>query len=340
MDTPSRALRYWRARRALIPVLILAVVASIVFGAGPAFGAPLGPIRVAMELDGKFAGWLQNGEGGMAQGDVVEEAAKAGSPIKKHVANFKWSEITVQMGTGMSGDFYQWLQDTMDGRFTRHNGAIVAVASDGKAEIRRMDWTNGEVSEIGMPALDAASKDAAKMTIKIKPEYTKVTRYGGAQFAGGPSSFRQKQWTPANFRLKIDGLDAVATRVNKIEALVIKQKIVQDPAGASVAKEPAAIEYPNLTVAVADINADGFWASTRTSSSTATTTTSTRRAAASSTSPPTTAPCCSPSPSTTSGSSSSPPTRWRRAPRGCGGSRRRCTARHGVPLQLLRLSVR
>src|SRR5947209_16912998 len=90
-----------------------------------------------------------------------------------------------------------------------------------------MEWSNALISEVGFPACDAAWKDAAKMTIKFSPETTRMSARTGASaggvYSGGRNAQVQKKWLPANFRLQIAGLEAACTRVNKIEAIVVKQ---------------------------------------------------------------------------------------------------------------------
>jgi hypothetical protein len=105
----------------------------------------------------------------------------------------------------------------------RKNGAIIACDYNYK-ELSRLEFNNALMTEVAFPALDAASKDAAKMTIKISPEVTrmKTSAAGGAVLRAKDSAI-QKKWLPANFRLKIDRLDC--SRVDTIDAITIKQKV-------------------------------------------------------------------------------------------------------------------
>src|SRR5205085_5659572 len=112
-------------------------------------------------------------------------------------------------------------------------------------------------TEVAFPVLDAGSKDPAKMTIKLSPESTRSQTKAGAAVA--PSSQnRQKAWLPSNFHLTIDGLDC--TRVNKIEALTIKQRVSRQPAG----QQRAAVELPggmqlsNLVVTLAETSMNSW----------------------------------------------------------------------------------
>jgi len=217
--------------------------------------------KYAIELDGISAGWVQSVEGGHATSDVVSEKIGSDHIIHKHIAGVKYEDITVNCGTGMSKGFYGWIKDSFDHKYSRKGGAVISSDYNYK-EHSRLTWYNGLISEVGFPALDAASKDAAKMSIKVTPEYTRVTTSTGGPSVAGKYSvgkMEQKKWLPANFRLKIDGVDC--TKVNKIEALVVKQKVVENAVGElrDAEKEPAHLEIPNLVVTMSESHAKEYY---------------------------------------------------------------------------------
>ena len=215
-------------------------------------------VKLALELDGEFAGWLSSVEGGSAYSDVVEEKHNELGIAKKHISGVKYEDITVKFGTGMSKAFYDWLQNSFSSKHIRKDGSI--IAADFNYNVRAvMEFFQALVTEVGFPALDAASKDAAKLTVKFAPEYTRNQKAGGKLNADNAvNSKGQKQFLPSNFRLTIDGLEASCARVNKIEALTLKQKIAEDPVGEDrdYLKEPGKIEFPNLKVTLPDAFAE------------------------------------------------------------------------------------
>ncbi len=99
------------------------------------------------------------------------------------------------------------------------------------------------------------------MTIKFAPEYTRHQTSTGSSLSPKFSMDQaiQKKWLPSNFRLKIDGLDC--TRVNKIEAITVKQKVVENAVGElrENEKEPAYLEIPNLVVTLAESHSKEFY---------------------------------------------------------------------------------
>jgi phage tail-like protein len=214
--------------------------------------------KYALELDGTTAGWVQSIRGGDASSDVVEEKLGANTTIKKHLAGVKYSDIEVDCGTGMSKPFYQWLVDTFDQKHTRKNGAVVS-ADYNYNETSRLTFFNALIKEIAFPTLDAASKDPAKLTVTFSPELTRRQKASGSVKGNGYTGTQiQKKWLPSNFRLKIDGLDC--TRVSRIEALVVKQAIVENAVGEfrDFEKEPAHLDIPDLVVTIAESQAADF----------------------------------------------------------------------------------
>lgn len=161
----------------------------------------------------------------------------------------KYEDIIVSCGTGMSKAFYGWIKDSFDMKFAAHDGELAIGNLGGPTS--RLAFTNALLSEVGLPALEASSKDVAKMTIKFSPEITRFSRTGGTS-SSLPAV--QKRWLTSNFKLEIDGLDA--TRVNKIDAFTVKPVSASDNPGAAI--EPAHLEVPDLVVGLPEASSDSW----------------------------------------------------------------------------------
>jgi phage tail-like protein len=213
--------------------------------------------RYMLELGGFGAGSVDSATGGYATSDVVEEKLSAADlRLHKHLAGVKYDPIALECGAGMSNAFYSWLSDVMDTKFVRKDGAVVTTDYNLR-ELSRLNFFNALVTEVGFPALDGASKDAAKLTVKLAPEYTRTAKSAGT--TGGKADLqKQKRWLASNFRLKIDGIDC--TRVNRVEPLLIEQKVVVSQTGEArfPELEPAHIEVPDLVVTLAEASAADF----------------------------------------------------------------------------------
>jgi phage tail-like protein len=187
--------------------------------------------KYGFELDRQFSGWIHSAEGGHATADVVTEKLGSNNITKKSVTNIKYEPITLNFGTGMSKGFYEWIKASITKPVPK-SGAVVVTNMQHK-EIERVAFNHALITEIGFPACDASSKDAAKMTIKLLPEATKLTADPAGKPFNAPAQLdatNQKLWSPANFRIRIDGIDDLAMHdVNKVDAITLKQKDVVNP---------------------------------------------------------------------------------------------------------------
>ena len=203
-----------------------------------------------LELNGTPMGSVESFEGGYATSDVVVEKVGADRIAHKHLSGVKYEEISITCGAAMSDGFYDWLKQTLNGSFTRQNGAIVTYDFN-RNEVSRLSFLNALVTEVGFPALDASSKDSATLSVKLTPSSTKIDK---ANSSGKANFFNQKAktWLPSNFRIQIDGLDC--TRVNRIEAIAVTQSLVENPVGETrdYQVEPAYLVVPNLVITLAD----------------------------------------------------------------------------------------
>jgi hypothetical protein len=247
----------------------LTLPGSVALGAGlaslhqsPAFGGEpqtavrsYGAGKFALEIDGVHAGWLESVDGGDATADVVLSQMGPGN-IQKHLARLKYNDIVLTCGCGMSKGFYDWIKAAFDRKPLSKNGAIVALDFNNRV-VSRMEWGNGLISEVGFPACDGSSKDAAVMTVKITPA---LTRFTAPSAAVAYNLLSQKRWSPANFRLQITGCPTACSRVSAIDAIVLKWTPAARPIG--VAKEPfvpGSLEVPNLAVTTAEADAAEFF---------------------------------------------------------------------------------
>ncbi len=215
-------------------------------------------IKISLELDNTFAGYIHSVEGGDAVADVVTEKLGGDHLAKKHIGNVKYNDISITFGVGSGKALHDWIKASFDKGHVRKSGAIIAADYNYNV-LSVMEFNQALVTELGFPALDAASKDAAKMTLKFKPEYTRK-KLSAARLTAPPKGQKAKAWMVSNFRLKIDGLEGSTSRVSKIDAFTIKQTIVKDAVGEQrdYEQEATSVEVPNLAVAVNEFDAGDF----------------------------------------------------------------------------------
>src|SRR4030095_14619772 len=214
--------------------------------------------RVSVQIGDAPAGWVQSAEGGAAFADVVTEKPGPDGVAHKHLGPLKYEDITMATGTGMSKMFYDWIWGCVqgNGKDTSKDGAIHYCDSDGK--IRSiLEWRGGVIREIAFPALDASSKDAAKMTLTVSPESTRTAPGVGSH---GLQGVKVPPWLRSNFRVSIQGCEDACKRISKVEAFTIKRAVADTAIAGTRASEniPAALEIPNLVLTVAEPFAGQF----------------------------------------------------------------------------------
>jgi phage tail-like protein len=222
---------------------------------GPANQAPaaIGPRaysagHFALELGEELVGVLRDVGGGGIKADVIEFQSGTSGDMFKNLGAVHYEDLTLQTAFSLGKPLYDWIAASWNKNYTRKNGAIVAADFNYERKTRRQ-FTEALITEVSFPALDAASKDAGALTVTITPEQTQTKGDSGKLQA--PTNAKQKQWTPANFRLELDGLDC--SRVSKIDAFAVKQKIIEVQTGEDRIPhtEPGKLEFPNLTVTFA-----------------------------------------------------------------------------------------
>jgi phage tail-like protein len=208
--------------------------------------------RFAFQLDGQVCGFLNSVRGGNVSADVITEPADRSGFAKKHIGLPKYEEFAVQFGFAMANELYDWISASWDRKYARKNGAV--VSTDNKlAPVAEVQFTNALLTETTIPALDASSKEAAYLTVKFAPEYTRAGK--PSTKLGKLATDKQKVFTAANFKVEIDGLDC--SRVNKVDAFTIRQVVVPANVGEARAtvRKPGNVEFPNLTITFAEATA-------------------------------------------------------------------------------------
>jgi hypothetical protein len=214
--------------------------------------------KYGLELSGRFTGWVNSVEGGHTTAEVVAESTGFRGVETKHIAGVKYEDVVVTCGTGMSANWYDWIKASLAGQTAVKDGAIVNCDFNFN-EVSRLAWFNAAITEVGFPACDAGSKDAAKMTIKFAPEMTRFVAKQGGRFGPNVKLVKEGRWSPANFRLQIDGLDC--SRVNKIEAISAKTlySATQSKALLGQASGRAQPRISNLIVILPQASSESFY---------------------------------------------------------------------------------
>jgi phage tail-like protein len=176
--------------------------------------------RGGLAIDGAPAGWIVAVDGGHATSDVVTEKSPT---AHKHLAGVKYEDITIHTGSSMSKGFYDWIKTSLSQSPTRKSGTVGVLDTNMKMRAVR-EFTNALVTEIGFPALDAGSKDAAPLAIKLAPELVRAKTIDDkwhASFVAGANKLDSKL-APSTFRFDYPGCGEACKAATKISAVTIK----------------------------------------------------------------------------------------------------------------------
>ena len=195
---------------------------------------------------------------------------------KKHIGQVKYDPVEVTFGFGMAHDIYEWIEASWKQNYSRKDGSIV-VTDPSLQAVSTREFYHALITELTIPDLDASSKDAAHLTLKFAPEFTRDAKASGPVTA--PKAPAQKQFVASNFSFELDGLPGA--RVSRIDSFTVRQPVVSDDVG-SAAMHPSRSGGSSFRTSGSRSRSStpGRGATgRRTSSSRATTTTRTRRPA-------------------------------------------------------------
>jgi hypothetical protein len=214
--------------------------------------------RLALELDGQFAGWLKSFSGGEVASEVVAPGPATVNAIQKHLTGVKHQDFVLTFGNGMSPSIYDWIKASFDRRFIAKNGSIVTCDFNGQAQ-HQQNWYNSIISEIGFPPCDVTSRAPGSLMLKFTPEGISWTKSSGAPLPGASTAPAKNQlWLSDSFRLRITGLDC--SGVTKIEAITYKSAANISAISAGTARNVTSgvMQVPSLAVTLPEAQAAGF----------------------------------------------------------------------------------
>ena len=200
--------------------------------------------KFALEIEGSAVGFISSAKGGEAFAQVVSTPDPSGV-IDKRPGAVEYEPIVLEVDTSLEAAFYDRIAGFLSGSQKRMSGVISFLDQD-LAERSRLEWSDGLITEVAFPAADAGSKDPAHLRVTIQPESTR-RRAGSGKTAPGGISLKRKRWLASSFRFSISGLENATKRVDRVESLVLRRPVKDDP-GAPVA---GPLEVPNVVFTVA-----------------------------------------------------------------------------------------
>lgn len=215
----------------------------------------------AIALDGSgFVERVKSISGGNIKGEVAVTQLERDNIQKKHLSGISYEPLTIEVGMGMSADFYEWVRSSFDTGYVTRTGEIHACDFDYNCVSVRQ-FVDAYISEVRIPALDGSSKEPAYMTVKLDPERIIYTEDSGTQVTGEVAR-ATKTWLSSNFRLELG--DLPASRVAKIDAFTWKLGITEaettgDFRDPILGSAPAEVPNLKLTISMADVSVWQDW---------------------------------------------------------------------------------
>ncbi len=206
--------------------------------------------RLILQLEGQVVAELVSASGGAADREVVANSNDPSGVVRKSPGKLSYDPIILQIGGASTKELFQWIADTWAHHGSKKSGVIIKANAAGK-DADRLEFTNALLTEITLPAFDAAQKVPATMTLTFLPAST-VRKLGTGANLGIPIVPR-KNWQLSNFRLSIDGLDA--SRTIRVNPLTVAVQAIPAPDGSFNA---GAISVSNLAVTFSEISAPGY----------------------------------------------------------------------------------
>jgi T4-like virus tail tube protein gp19 len=187
--------------------------------------------------------------GGWSRANIGNEAVGSHSQRVKHITSVEIEPITVEFGLAGAKDMLRWIQKSWKRKDDhRRNGQITYADFDMRAMFEHQFY-RALITETTFPTLDGASKEGGYLTCKLQPESADTTALGapGPRISSNLSPL-QKMWTPAAFRLNIDGIGDMQY-VNKINSFTVTMETKKLYAGASRLPDivPLNIKFPNIS---------------------------------------------------------------------------------------------
>jgi phage tail-like protein len=215
--------------------------------------------RFLLDLDGIRCGFIESLEGGHVSAEVIAESVGPDYFVKKHIGQLKHEDFSIRIGLSMEKKAYDWIAASWKANYQRMDGSVIIVDSKGAVKAVR-EFYNAMITETTIPALDGSSKDAAFMSLKFSPEFTRFKKASGkVSDSLDKGKHGQKKWLAANFRLEIDGLDC--TKVSKVDRFIVKQATGRDDIGVArdQSRGQGKLDFPNLKITLPEFVAQSWF---------------------------------------------------------------------------------
>lgn len=183
--------------------LVVALIAMVAISAS---AADIGRVETArsfvssgyvMNIDGVSTPiFSKSASGGAITAETIEEPMGPDRMIHKHLGPIIYEPMTIQIGLSEPKGLCQWIIDSLGPNPPRQDVTITEVDLNMQPKTQRK-LLRSLISEITIPACDAASRDPACLTMVIAPESIQQAQPQAApSCAVQPETLAPKQFPP------------------------------------------------------------------------------------------------------------------------------------------------
>ena len=221
--------------RILKSLALAAAGAAMSFALLPETRPPGGTTGPALEMDNLFCGDLFSSDLTQVPGTI--------------------SEVITLHPTWMTAALYNnWLTPFLAGQHVPRTVKVLQVGPGGVIS-SAAEFLRVVPQEVGLPTLDAASKDPAKWTVKFSAPTARLTT-PNTKVAPTPM-VKPAPAVISNFRVAIDGIDC--SRVSKVDAITIKPRTGPHAAEAGrTSPKTGPMTVSNLVIQISSANDTPF----------------------------------------------------------------------------------
>lgn len=205
-----------------------------------------------LDVGGYNVGFLKKFSGMAMEADVVSNDLGPDNIQKKHVANIKWTPGKATVGIGMGKGMYDWIKGSFDKAYVPKHGSLVSGDFNYKAQTR-LDFEDALITEVTVPKLEGASKEAAYFDVTFEPERVRWSKAQQEDIRANSIGPKQKSWLCSNFRVEIgDGKQLPCSRIASVNSFTWKCAVAADQIGIhrEPTKHPAKVVVPDLSLSI------------------------------------------------------------------------------------------
>ncbi len=159
--------------------------------------------KTALFAGGQALGFLKSSRCGSVEAETARQSIESKYPDPKQIGKFQYSPCEFTFAFGMDPALYAWISEAMQGKSSPKDLKIQNLTYDYK-ETSALELSQAVITEFSLPSLDAASNEAAYMTMTVQPQSI-LAKAGSGAATTATSAGSSKNWLRNGFKLEIGG---------------------------------------------------------------------------------------------------------------------------------------